>query len=143
MTNDLEKLKSELVSLHSRKQELNSNNQRILTSLFHSRNAVDYLLGCITSLRNEIVGLITIAAGLTYSMKFQFKSLGNIKINDITDGSNEFQSLTKAYSGQDVSMPELKKEVIKAIDVLQSMTDKNDRLFEILSNTRSFLSEKE
>jgi hypothetical protein len=101
------------------------------------------LLGCITSLRNEIVGLITIAAGLTYSMKFQFKSLGNIKINDITDGSNEFQSLTKAYSGQDVSMPELKKEVIKAIDVLQSMTDKNDRLFEILSNTRSFLSEKE
>ena len=74
-------------------------------------------------------------------MKLQFEYLENLSNNAV--GGDEFGSLTRAYKREElVSIQEIKKDMIKAIEVMQSNLEVNDRLSEILSNTRLALMDK-
>ncbi|MDQ6865692.1 MAG: hypothetical protein M3044_17925, partial [Thermoproteota archaeon] len=143
LTKESNELRKEVDSLHTQKRDLNADNTRMLSSLVNSRHTFDFLYGSINSLRNEILELVLIAAYLTHSMVSQFESFQNLRLNYTTDAGNEFPSLTRAYKGdKTVSMQELKKEVIKAIEVMQSKLDANDMLSESLSNARRALIDK-
>jgi hypothetical protein len=64
-------------------------------------------------------------------------------LNYAVGRSDEFGSLTRAYKGEEpVSIQEIKKEVIKAIEVMQSKLDVNDALSKILSNALLALMDK-
>ena len=94
--------------------------------------------GLVNSLRNEILGLVLIAACIASSTKSQFEYLENLKSNN----GDEFASLRRAYKGEEgVSTQEIKKELIRAIDVVQSKLEMNDRLVDVLSSTRLALME--
>jgi cell division protein FtsB len=59
-------MKMEVSLLQSQNQDLNKDNQRILSSLINSRYTADFLHGLVNSLRNEILGLVLIAASIAY-----------------------------------------------------------------------------
>ncbi|MGB6528482.1 MAG: helix-turn-helix domain-containing protein [Candidatus Nitrosopolaris sp.] len=133
-----EKMKMDLNLLQTQNQDLNKDNQRILSSLINSRNILDFLHGFVNSLRNEILGLVLIAACIACPTKLQFEYL-ELKAND---EDHEFLSLRRAYNGdKNVSILEIKKDMIKAIDVIQSKLEINDKLVELLSSTRVALME--
>jgi hypothetical protein len=97
-------------SLQTQKRDLNTDNQSILSSLINSRHTFEFLQGRVNSLRNGILDLILIGVNLTYLMKLQTN----------VDRSDEFGSLTRAYKGEEpVSIQEIKKEVIKAMEAAQ------------------------
>jgi hypothetical protein len=128
-----DKVRMELSSLQMQKRDLNADNQRILSGLINSRHAFDFMQGLVNSLRNEILGLVSIVACIATSTKSQFEYSENLKSND----SNEFASLCRAYKGDEgVSTQEIKKELIRAIDVVQSKLEMSDRLADVLSSTR-------
>jgi hypothetical protein len=143
LTKESDRLRKELGSLQTQSRDLSADNQRMLSSLVDSRQTFDFLRGSIDSLRNGILGLVSIAAFVSHSSKMQFDYLHNLKLN--YGGSRDgFVSLTKACNGEDsVSIQEIKKEVIKAIEVMQSKLDVNDTLSQILSNARLALMEKD
>ena len=131
-------MKMDLNLLQTQNQDLNKDNQRILSSLINSRNILDFLHGFVNSLRNEILGLVLIAACIACPTKLQFEYL-ELKAND---EDHEFLSLRRAYNGdKNVSILEIKKDMIKAIDVIQSKLEINDKLVELLSSTRVALME--
>ena len=129
-------------SLQTQKRDLNTDNQRMLSNVVDSRHAFDYLQGRVDSLRNEILGLLSVAGCITYLIKLQFENPQNLKSDYVVDRV-EFASLSRACKGEEhVSMQDIKKEVIKAIEVMQSKLDATDTLSEILSNTRLALIDK-
>jgi hypothetical protein len=68
-------------------------------------------------------------------MQLQFEYHQNLESKHVT-GRDEFVSLTRACIGEEpVSVQEIKNELIKAIEVMQSKLDVNDKLGEILSST--------
>lgn len=143
LTKESGSLRKEIGSLHTQKKDLNTDNQGILSNAVDSRHTFDYLQGRVGSLRNEILGLVSIAAYIIYSMISQFEYLQNSKSNNAVGGRDEFVSLTRAYKGEKpVSIQEIKKDMIKAIEVMQSKLNATDSLTEILSNTRVALMDK-
>lgn len=67
--------------------------------------------------------MVLSAASVACSTRFQFEYL-ELKSNN----GNEFASLTRAYKGEkNVSIQEIKKDMIKAIEVIQSKLEINDR----------------
>jgi hypothetical protein len=75
-------------------------------------------------------------------MNSQVEYLQNLKSNNVGRGADEFVSLTRAYNGDEqVSIQEIKKDMLKAIEVMQSKLDLNDRLRETLSNARLALKD--
>lgn len=70
LTKESDSLRKEVGSLQTEKRDSSTDNQRILRSLFESRHAYDLLYGSTSSLRNEILGLVSIAAYIPYLMKF-------------------------------------------------------------------------
>ena len=143
LTKESNELRKEVDSLQTQKRDLNVDNHRMLSSLVDSRHTFDFLHGSVNSLRNEILELVLIAAYITYSMSLQFESFQNLRLNYTTDAGTEFASLTRAYKGdKTVSMQEIKKEVIKAIEVMQGKLEVNDKLSESLSSTRLALMDK-
>ncbi len=143
LTKESDALRKEVGSLQTQKKDLNTDNQRILSNVVDSRQTFDYLQGRVDSLRNEILGLVSIAACMTYQMNFQFEHLENLKLNYVGSGGDEFVSLTRACKGEEhVSMQEIMQDVIKAIEVMQSKLNATDSLTEILSNTRVALMDK-
>ncbi len=140
LSKESDKLKKEVGSLQIQERDLNTDNQRILTRLVHSRHNFEFLHGSVNSLRNEILGLVSIAAYITYLMKSQFEHIETLKLNYTVGGGDEFASLTRACKGdKTVSMLEIEKELIKAIEVMQS---KLDTLSESLSNARLALIDR-
>ncbi|MGC1927893.1 MAG: hypothetical protein WA667_02880 [Candidatus Nitrosopolaris sp.] len=76
---------------------------------------------------------LILSAYITCSIGSQFEYLEKLKSNN----RNKFTSLNRAYKGEEsVSIQEIKKELIKAIEIMQSKLDVNDRLTDILSNAR-------
>jgi uncharacterized coiled-coil DUF342 family protein len=142
-TNESDSLRKEVGSLETQRRELNTDNQRMLSNIVDSRHTFDYLHGRVDSLRNEILGLLSAAGCITYLIKLQFNYLEDLRLNYAVDGGDEFVSLTKAYKGEEpVTVQEMKKEVIKAIELLRSKLDVNNKLSEILYNTRLALMDK-
>ena len=132
-------MRTELGSLQTQNRDLNADYQRIISSLVNSRYTLDFTQGYINSLRNEILGLVSISAYITCSIGLQFEYL-ELKANNEDD---EFVSLRRASKGKkSVSIQEIKKELIKAIEVIQSKLEINDRLTDVLSSTRLALMEK-
>jgi hypothetical protein len=134
-----DKMRMEVGSLQTQNRDLNADNQRILSALINLRHAFDFMQGLVNSLRNEILGLVSIAACIASSTKSQFDYLENLKSNN----GDEFVSLCRAYKGEEgVSTQEMKKELIRAIEIMQSKLEVNDRLTDVLSNARLALIDK-
>jgi hypothetical protein len=132
-------MRMEVGLLQTQNRDLKTDNQRILSSLINSRNAFDFMHGLVNSLRNEILGLVSISGYIACSIKLQFEYFEKLKSNN----GDEFASLSRAYKGGDsVSIQEIKKELIKAIEVMQSKLQVNDRLTDVLSNARLALMDK-
>ena len=139
LTKQSERMRTEVSSLQTQNQDLNKDNQRILSSLINSRHTFDFMCGLINSLRNEILGLASISAYITCSVQLEFENIENLKCNN----GNEFASLSRACKGEEnVSIDEIKKELIKAIEVMQNKLDVNDRLTDVLSSARLAFMDK-
>ena len=173
LTQQVEKLTNEVSSLEAQRQDLQIENQTIMSSLITSSRRVDFLNGEIYSLKNEIMRLFSIAAFaiMIYLMRPQFHDLRESQLNsddarcsvgaaaaglgdhDDHDNEGEFASLIKTHKGESVPISEVKKGVIKAIEVMLSKlyyndnnnnTDNtNDRLIAVLSNARLVLMGQE
>ena len=101
LSKESDELRKEVGSLQTQKRDLNMDNQRILSSLVHSRHTFDFLHGSVNSLRNEILGLVSIAAYITYLMKFRsLNHFQNLRLNYTSGAGDEFASLTRAYKGE-------------------------------------------
>jgi hypothetical protein len=97
----------------------------------------------VNSLRNEILGLVSIAANLAYLMNLQFDHIEDLKLNYAVGRCHEFASLTRAYKGEEpVSIQEIKKEVIKAIEKLYKVNLTRMIQSKMLCNARLALMDK-
>ena len=145
-----EKIRMEVSLLQTQNRDLNADNKRIISSLVDiilcyiefslvdSRHTFDVMHRFVNSLRNEILTL-PISAYITYSIGLQFERLEKLKSNN----GDEFASLNRACNGEEnVSIWDIKKELIKAIEIMQSKLDVNDRLTDILSKSRLALIDK-
>ena len=143
LAKDSQRLNKEICSLQTQKQDLEESNKKVLIYLAESRRVFDYMAGSMNSSRAEILRLVPIAASVAYLIKMQFENVESLKLKRIVDASDEFDSLRRAYrGGQSVSIQAIKKEVIMAIEVMQSKLGVNDKLSEILSNALSALTDK-
>jgi DNA-binding transcriptional MerR regulator len=126
LSKQADKMRMELGSLQTQNRDLNAHNQRIISSLVNSTYTLDFMQGYINS-------LYSISAYITCSIGLQFGYLEKLK----SDNGGEFTSLSRAYKGEGtVSIQEIKKELVKAIEIMQSKLDVNDRLTDVLSDTR-------
>jgi hypothetical protein len=129
-------MRTELGSLQTQNRDLNADNQRIVSSLVNSSHTFDFMHGLINSLRNEILGLVSLSAYITYSIELQFEYLEKLKSNN----GDEFAVLGSACKGEEsVSIQEIKKELIKPIENMESKLEVKDRLTGALSNVRPAL----
>jgi hypothetical protein len=110
--------------------ELNLDNQRIISSLVNSRHTFEVMHGFVNSLRSEILGLVSISAFVTCSTRLQFEYLEKLKSN-----TGDGFALGSAYKGEENdSIQEIKKELIKPIESMESKPEVKDRLTGALSN---------
>jgi hypothetical protein len=92
--------------------------------------------GLVNSLRNEILGLASISAYIICSIGLQFEYLEKLK----SSNGDGFAMLGSAYKGEEsVSIQEIKKELIKPIENMESKLEVKDRLTGALSNVRPAL----
>ena len=147
LTQQEDKLTKEVSSLQAQKQDLQIENQTMMSSLITSSSRVDFLNGEIYSLKNEIMRLLSIAAFIImiYLMRPQFRDLRELQLNSDDDNASgaggggggvaglgeddnegEFASLIKAHKGEAVPISEVKKGVTKAIEVMLSKLYYND-----------------
>ena len=71
-------------------------------------------------------------------MKLQTDHIENINL--ASRRSDEFASLTRAYKGEEsVSIQEIKREVIKAIEIMRSKLEVDDTLSNMLSNALALM----
>jgi polyhydroxyalkanoate synthesis regulator phasin len=157
LTQQADKLTKEVSSLQTQKQDLQIENQKMMSSLIYSSHTVDFLNGKIYSLKNEIMRLVSIAAFvIMYLLNPQFQDHWKLQLdsdtgnsvnggspNNYNNGDQEFAVLIKAQKGESVPIQDVKKGVAKAIEVMLSKLDNNnnnsntnDRLIEALSNAR-------
>jgi hypothetical protein len=94
--------------------------------------------GYINSLRNEILGLVSICAYITCSIGLQFKYLEKLK----SSNGDGFAVLGSAYNGEESVSHEIKKELIKPIENMENKLEVKDRLTGALSNVRPALIDK-
>jgi hypothetical protein len=134
-----DKMRMEVNLLQTQNRDLNADNQRIVSSLVNSRYTFDFMQGLINSLRSEILGLVSLSAFVTCSIGLQFEYLEKLKSNN----GDEFAVLGSAYKGeQSVSIQEIKEELIKPIENMESKLEVKDRLTGALSNVRPALINK-
>ena len=71
-------------------------------------------------------------------MKLQTDHIENINLASRL--SDEFASLTRVYKGEEsVSIQEIKREVIKAIEIMRSKLEVDDTLSNMLSNALALM----
>jgi hypothetical protein len=132
---ELDNLDNRLASLQARKEALEKDMKRMLSSLAYSRQAVDFLQGMVASLRNEMAGLVSIIGYIGfYLLKLQSEEERIRKF----DGLDEFVPLIRSYKGESVPKEELKISVTKVIEV--AIRNRiNEKVTEILSKARDEL----
>jgi hypothetical protein len=102
-----------------------------VSSLVNSKHTFDVMHGFVNSLRSEILGLVSISAFVTCSTGLQFEYLEKLKSNN----GEGFAVLDSAYKGEENdSIQEIKKELIKPIENMESKLEVKDRLTGALSN---------
>ena len=130
LSKQADKMRMEVSLLQTQNQDLNADNQMIIFSLVNSRHTFDFMQGLINSLRSEILGLVSLSAYITYSIGSQFEYLEKLKSSN-GDGF----ALGGAYKGEENdSIQEIKKELIKPIENMESKPEVKDRLTGALSN---------
>jgi cell division protein FtsB len=146
MSLKVDKLRSQLASLRTERQNLDAENQTISSTLTYSKQMVSFLSGSAMSLKNEIAGMVTTIAYMMHLLYLEIeqqKQKQKLSYDD-TSTDNEFLPLTKANRGEIVDLPKLKIAVTKAIEImLTRLNDSNGRLKEVLSKARlSLLNEQ-
>jgi hypothetical protein len=92
--------------------------------------------GLVNSLRGELVGLVSISAYIICSIGLQFEHLEKLK----SSSGDGFAMLGSAYKGErSVSIQEIKRELIKPIENMESKLEVKDRLTGALPNVRPAL----
>jgi Na+/citrate or Na+/malate symporter len=142
----VDKLKKQLVSLRTERQDLDAENQTISSMLAYSKHMVGFLNGSAMSLRNEIAGMVAIIAYMMHlsNLGVERQQQQHKLSYDDTNIDNEFLLLTMVNRGEIVDLPRLKIAVIKAIEImLTRLNEGNTRLKEVLSKARlSLLNEQ-
>src|SRR5215207_8400514 len=113
----VDKLKNQLASLHIERQNLHMQNQRMFSTLLYSKQMVSFFSGSSVSLKNEIVGLISIIAYMMYLLDVESKGLQKLQDNIGSHPDSEFIPLTMAARGEVVDLQKLKIALVKAIEV--------------------------
>jgi hypothetical protein len=112
--------------------DLDVDNQRVISRLVHSRHTFDIMHGLVNSLRNEILGLVSISAYITCSIGSQFEYLKN---------GDRFATVGSAYKGQESVSHKVKKELIKPVE---NKLEVKDRLTGALSSVLpAFINKKD
>jgi hypothetical protein len=138
LSKQADKMRTELGSLQTQNSDLNADNQRIVSSLVDTRYTLDFIQGYINSLRNKILGLVSISAYIRCSLGLQFEYLEKLESNN-GDG---FAVLGSAYKGEESVSQEIKKELIRPIENKENKLEVIDRLTGALSNVRPALINK-
>src|SRR5215211_4884746 len=129
LNQDADKMKNEVSSLKITKQDLETQNQRMLYTLAYSKQIVDFFCGSADSLMDKIRDLISIYAFIIHMFNLEFRDLK--KSHEESGG--EFVPLIRATKGEAVPIPKMKMAVIKAIELVMAKLNTHDRLTEILS----------
>jgi hypothetical protein len=136
LSKQADKNRMELDLLQAQNRDLDVDNQRIISSLVNSRYTLDFMQGYINSLRNEILGLVSISAYITCSIGTQFEYLEKLK----SSNGDGFAMLGSAYKGEENVPHKLEKDFIKPIE--KGKVEVKDRLTGALSNARPALIDK-
>jgi hypothetical protein len=97
---------------------------------------VSFFSGSSVSLKNEIVGLISIIAYMMYLLDVESKGLQKLQDNIGSHPDSEFIPLTMAARGEVVDLQKLKVALVKTIEVTLEKLNGNSELNEILSKAR-------
>ena len=132
LSKQADKTRMELDLLQKENRDLDVDNQRIMSSLAHSRHTFDVMHGLVNSLRNEILGLISISAYITYSIGSQFEYLKS-------SNGDGFATLGSSYKGEESVPHEARKELTTPVE---NKLEVKDRLTGALSSVLPALVDK-
>jgi hypothetical protein len=133
LSQDRDNLTNQIASLKTLKQDLERQNQIIAALSTYSKQIAEFYCASAAALfRKEVKRLVLIAAfTMYYLMKLQYEAL--LQVNAITT----FIALIGAAKGEDVPILELRKSVIKAIEVMiGKLRTSDDRLSQVLAEAR-------
>jgi predicted nucleic acid-binding Zn-ribbon protein len=150
LSKEKDKLNNEIASLRKEKQDLETDTQKISSTLAHLNHDIFFLQGYINALKNEIIGLSLTAAIITYFLKLPIddfqKSGFYYYVNRNNIQNSDLLPLIRADNGEkNILLQQLRKGVIKAIEILlgRIRSDNNEannsKLIEILTNTTNVL----
>jgi hypothetical protein len=115
-------LRKDAAFLENQRQDLDLDNQTILSSSIRLRRIVDFLEGTAFSLRNEVINLSLICIFIIHLLKFQFHNIQKLQLHQF----DEFTALSRSNKGEDVPIKDIKEAVMKAIQVLLNRIGPND-----------------
>src|ERR1051325_4523971 len=134
LSQDRDNLTNQIASLKTLKQDLERQKQSIIALSAYSIQIAEFYFASAAALfRKEVKRLVLIAAfiGYHYLMKLQYEAL--LQVN----GISTFIALIGAAKGEDVPILELRKSVIKAIEVMiGKLRTSDDRLSQVLAEAR-------
>ena len=134
LSQDRDNLTNQIASLKTLKQDLERQKQSIIALSAYSIQIAEFYFASAAALfRKEVKRLVLIAAfiGYYYLMKLQYEAL--LQVN----GINTFIALIGAAKGEDVPILELRKSVIKAIEIMiGKLRTNDDRLSQVLAEAR-------
>jgi peptidoglycan hydrolase CwlO-like protein len=124
LSKKVDMLRKDLAFLENQKQDLEGDNQRMLSSSNRLRYIVSFLEGTAFSLRYEIINLVFICMYIIYLLEYQFHNAQNLQSHQLND---EFAALSRYNKGEkDVPIKEIKDAVMKAIQVLLNRIGPDD-----------------
>ena len=135
-----DKLRKDVVSLQTQKQDLDTYNHNLIVDSVNSKQLIYYYSGLVDSLRHETLRLLSIAALiLNYLLNLRFEEV------DKLNGIAKFMPLLRADKGEAVPVLELKMALARAIEVIIDKINVigDKRLAEILSEARLTLTKSD
>lgn len=144
LNQNVEKLKNQSNNLRLEKKDLNAQIRAMSLALQNLKQIASFFSGSSMSMRNEIIGLVSIISYITYSMNIGAQRIQNVRYeNDPVE--REFAPLAMAAKGEvEVDLTNLKFALKKAIDVTQKKLEVSDsKLDEVLSMARLLLSNEQ
>jgi predicted transcriptional regulator len=145
LNQNIEKLKNQVNNLRIEKKDLNAQNRAMSLALQNLKQIASFFSGSSMSMRNEIIGLVSIISYITYSMNLGAQRIQSAEHNSNDLAESDFAPLAMAAKGEvEVDLTKLKFALKKAIDVIQKKLDASDsKLDEVLSMARLLLSNEQ
>jgi predicted acyltransferase (DUF342 family) len=115
------------------------------SALQNLKQIASFFSGSSISMRNEIIGLVSIISYMTYSMNIGAQRIQNVQYDPNDLRESDFAPLAIATKGEvEMDLTYLKPALKKAIDVIQKKLDASDsKLDEVLSTARLLLSNEQ